>query len=65
METENNQNVFSVFITQKSENWVIETELFISQMDFSLWVPPFLSFELWKQIIKLWKQIIQTASKIL
>ena len=53
METENIQNVFSIFITHNSKirelsngNRVIEIELWTSQTTFLLWVPPFLSYEL-------------------
>ena len=34
METENSQNVFSISITQKSENWKIETELLFAKQPF-------------------------------
>ena len=54
METENGQ---------KSENWVMETELSFDQTTFLLWVPPFLSYELWKLRIELWKLLIQTGSE--
>ena len=70
METENSQNEFSISITHNSKirelsdrNRVMETELSYSQTDIELWVPPFLSYELWKQRNELWKQAIQTASK--
>ena len=33
-------------------------------MDIELWVPPFLSYELWKLRIELRKQAIQTAFEI-
>ena len=57
METENSQNVFSVSITHNSKiielsngNRVIEIELSFAKR---IWVPPFLSYELWKLRIKL------------
>ena len=69
METENSQNVFSVFITHNSKirelsdgNRVMKTELSFGQTIFLLWVPPFLSYELWKQRIELSKNSIQTGS---
>ena len=72
METENSQNVFSVSITHNSKirelsdgNKKLETELWCSQTDFSLWVLSFLSYELWKQSYELWKLMIQTAFKLL
>ena len=34
METENSQKLFLVFITQKSENWVMETELLFAKQTF-------------------------------
>jgi len=40
----------------------LETELWCSQTDFWLWIPPFLSYELWKQRIELWKKAIQITS---
>ena len=33
----------------------METELRTSQITFLLWVPPFLSYELWKLKYELWK----------
>ena len=39
----------------------METELSFGQTTFLLWVPPFLSYELWKQRIELSKNSIQTA----
>ena len=69
METKNSQNVFSVSITHNSkirelsyENRVMETELSFGQTTFLLWVPPFLSYELWKLRIELRKLLIQTGS---
>ena len=35
------------------------------QTTFLLWVPPFLSYELWKLRIELWKLLVQTGSKVL
>ena len=68
MKTENSQNVFLVSITRNSKirklndgNRVMETELWTFQTAFLLWVPPFLSYELWKLRIELWKQVIQTT----
>ena len=40
----------------------METELSFGQTTFLLWVPPFLSYELWKLRIKLWKLLVQTGS---
>ena len=69
MEIENSQNVFSVSITHNSKirklsygNRVMETELSFGQTTFLLWVPPFLSYELWKLRIELRKLLIQTGS---
>ena len=68
METENSLLLFSVSITHNSKirelsdgNRVMETELSFGQTTFLLWVPPFLSYELWKQRIELSKNSIQTA----
>jgi len=36
----------------------------VRQTDIELWVPPFLSYELWKLKIELLKQAIQTAFNI-
>ena len=70
METENSLLLFSVSITHNSKirelsdgNRVMETELSFGQTTFLLWVPPFLSYELWKQRIELSKNSIQTAPK--
>ena len=67
METENSQKLFSVSIIHNSKikelsdgNRVIETELLTSQTTFLLWVPQFLSYELWKLRYKLWKLLNQT-----
>jgi len=40
----------------------METELSFGQTTFLLWVPPFLSYELWKLRIELSNLISQTAS---
>ena len=71
METKNNQNVFSVFITHNSKirelsygNRVMKTELSFGQITFLLWVPSFLSYELWKLRIELRNLLIQTGSKL-
>ena len=39
----------------------METELSFGQTTFLLWVPPFLSYELWKLRIELWKHLVQTG----
>ena len=66
---ENSQKLFSVSITHNSKirelsygNRVMETELSFGQTTFLLWVPPFLSYELWKLRIELWKLLVQTGS---
>ena len=46
------------------ELWVMETELSFDQITFLLWVPLFLSYELWKLRIELQKLLIQTGSKV-
>ena len=46
------------------ELWVMETELSFGQTTFLLWVPLFLSYELWKLRIELRKLLIQTGSKV-
>ena len=43
----------------------METELSFGQTTFLLWVPPFLSYELWKLRIELRKHLNQTGSKYL
>ena len=43
----------------------METELSFGQTTFLLWVPPFLSYDLWKLRIELWKLLVQTGSYIL
>ena len=70
METENSQKLFSVSITHNSKirelsdgNRVMETELLFGQTTYLLWIPPFLSYELWKLRIELWKLLVQTGSK--
>ena len=39
-----------------------ENRVIVCQTNFLLWVPPFLSYELWKQRIELSKNPIQTGS---
>ena len=70
METENSQKLFLVSITHNSKirelsdgNRVMETELSFGQTTFLLWIPPFLSYELWKLRIELWKLLVQTGSR--
>ena len=72
METENSLWLFSVSITYNSKirelsdgNRVMKIELSFGQTTFLLWVPPFLSYELWKLRIELRKQLNQTTSKSL
>ena len=50
METENNQNVFSISITHNSKIRELSygNKVMTSQTTFLLWIPPFLSYELWK-----------------
>ena len=43
----------------------METELWTSQIIFLLWVPPFLSYELWKLRYELWKLLNQIPPKSL
>ena len=43
----------------------METELRTSQITFLLWVPSFLSYELWKLKYELWKLLNQTPPKSL
>ena len=64
METENKKNEFSVSITHNSKIRELSNgnRVIVGQTDNELWVPPFLSYELWKLRIKLQKQAIQTAS---
>ena len=64
--------LFSVSITHNSKikelsdgNRVMETELSFGQTTFLLWVPPFLSYELWKLRIELSNLVGQTASQTL
>ena len=65
METENSQKLFSVSITHNSKIRELsdENRVIVCQTNFLLWVPPFLSYELWKQRIELSKLAIQTGSK--
>ena len=72
METKNSQNVFSVSITHNSKikelsngNKKLEIELCGAKRTSQLWVPPFLSYKLWKLSYELWKSLVQTASKML
>ena len=64
METENNQKLFSVSITHNSKIRELSdgNRVIVCQTNFLLWVPPFLSYELWKQRIELLKLAIQTGS---
>ena len=63
METENSQNVFSVSITHNSKIRELSdgNRVIVCQTTFLLWVPPFLSYKLWKLRIELWKLPIQIA----
>ena len=65
METENSQKLFSVSITHNSKIRELSdgNRVIVCQTNFLLWVPPFLSYELWKQRIELSKNSIQTGSK--
>ena len=65
METENSQNVFSVFITHnlKIRELSDGNRVIVYQTTFLLWIPPFLSYKLWKLRIELRNLPIQTASK--
>ena len=65
METENSQNVFSVSITHNSKIRELSdgNRVIVCQTAFLLWVPPFLSYELWKLIIELRNLPIQTTPK--
>ena len=67
METENSQKLFSVSITHNSKIRELSdgNRIIVCQTNFLLWVPPFLSYELWKQRIELSKNSNQTASKYL
>ena len=51
METENSQKLFSVSITHNSKIRELSdgNRVIVFQTNFLLWVPPFLSYELWKQ----------------
>ena len=57
METENSQNVFLVSITHNSKIRKLSNgnRVIMRQTDIELWVPPFLSYKLWKLKIELWK----------
>ena len=50
MKTENTQNVFSISITHNSKIRELNdgNRVMTPQTTFLLWVPPFLSYELWK-----------------
>ena len=65
MKTENSQKLFSVSITHNSKIRELSdgNRVIVCQTNFLLWVPPFLSYELWKQRIELSKNSIQTCSK--
>ena len=65
METENSQKLFLVSITHNSKIRELSdgNRVIVCQTNFLLWVPPFLSYELWKQRIELSKNSIQTGSK--
>ena len=65
METENSQNVFSISITHNSKIRELSdgNRVIICQTTFLSWVPPFLSYELWKLRIELWKLLNQTPPK--
>ena len=64
METENSQKLFLVSITHNSKIRELSdgNRVIVCQTNFLLWVPPFLSYELWKQRIELSKNSIQTGS---
>ena len=66
METENNQKLFSVFISHNSKIRELSdgNRVIVCQTNFLLWVSPFLSYELWKQRIELSKLAIQTGFKV-
>ena len=67
METENSQKLFLVSITHNSKIRELSdgNRVIVCQTNFLLWVPPFLSYELWKQRIELSKNSIQTGSQSL
>ena len=67
METENSQNVFSVSITHNSKIRELSdgNRVIVGQTTFLSWVPPFLSYELWKLRIELRKQLNQTPPNLL
>ena len=56
--------MFSVSITHNSKIKELSdgNRVIMHQTDIEIWVPPFLSYELWKLRIELLKQAIQTAS---
>ena len=65
METKNSKNVFSVSITHNSKIRELSdgNRVIVCQTDIELWVPSFLSYELWKLRIELREQAIQTVFK--
>ena len=65
METENNQNMFLVFITHNSKIRELSdgNRVIVCQTTFLLWVLPFLNYELWKLSYELWKLANQTQPK--
>ena len=67
METENSQKLFSVSITHNSKIRELSDgkEISFGQTTFLLWVPQFLSYELWKLRIELCKLLVQTGSNTL
>ena len=64
METENSQKLYSVSKTHNSKIRELSdgNRVIVCQTNFLLWVPLFLSYELWKQRIELSKNLIQTGS---
>ena len=66
METENSQKLFSVSITHNSKIRELSdgNRVIVCQTNFLLWVPPFLSYKLWKQRIELSKIPIQMGSNL-
>ena len=67
METENSQNMFLVSIIYNSKMRELSDGniIIVCQTTFLLWIPPFLSYKLWKQRIELPKKAIQMALVIL
>ena len=57
MENKNSQNVFSVFITHNSKIRELNygNRVIVRQTNIELWIPLFLSYELWKLRIELRK----------